>query len=327
MADIHTWQSSVDGAPADYSTAANQVWSALFNALQAFLAAGWTLAGSCDSAAGAMDGVDRLGDGTFDAADWVRAAWNAGHTWFVVESPGHDYWVCFDVANDQDPSSVTVFVFVSHMPFTVNATNATWRPTSALVQQVSGGDALNKNQVTDGTFALPFRFNFIWSDTGDILMWTHKQGSLTPYWAFGAFKLADLDPTLGDQYPWVAYTYGYNANNPFLLSRLGDYLQWAGRSGGGASVDLAPAYETSRDGFGLNTIQASGGQWRRRYLAQPIHLWVLSSGVQDYKGALPDIEWCSANAKAGLGDTSADPTRRAMWNVWLPGMAAAAPSF
>lgn len=61
----------------------------------------WTVEGSCDGVAGALDGVDRL-TGTlpnsYDSSKWVHAASGSAHSWIVLKSPNSlgPIYMCID---------------------------------------------------------------------------------------------------------------------------------------------------------------------------------------------------------------------------------------
>lgn len=320
MADILTWASDLDNAPNDISTSLLMSKSMLFQIFMMLKGAGWTVVGSCaPDDAGAnwtagMDGVDRLGD-VWSPLRWVAAAPGTNHTWFVLYHATLGHSICVDL-NSVNAAYPAIFV-VAKTAFVATANPLlTYRPASVDEWLMT----TTSHTLHDGVLVTN-RIHMIYATRGDFLIWTSKSGTILNNTCLGLFKLEDLDPVVGDNYPVVSYSV-WSASTALLTSTLTNATAWRGRTGGGY---LSGLKGDTLDNFAYWPV--GGGQWRKTFPSIPIVIWVDDNGRNwgDYKGILPDITHGPLQANGAPMDSPV--TRRIVGNMWLPGMPIAGPTY
>lgn len=301
-----TWQFNVNNSiPAQGSNllTMRRVMRLLVNALVGFALAPWTVRGSSDSVAAAMDATNRW------VADTNLVWAGAGvHSWIVLRQTGISatFEVCIDLFSST-PGNATILV--STVGFTGGTTSA--RPTAtdevALITGQQWCDNLDIGHVLD-----------VWQSTDGQCTRVAILSQSTNLVGFFLFD-RPLDPVTGWTNPWVATVRGIASGACFTLAT--HYAQAAcnGRRTTTMSLYLtAEAYNSSAVPLTTaigNVVNEISNEWDLPAMG----IVCITSGNRGRHGGLADIWWKPEGI--AHGDTGPNDISRqflALGGMFLP---------
>jgi hypothetical protein len=201
----------------------------------------WSIAGTGNGSAGAMDAVDRINLVTFTAANWTNGTAGNPHTWACLHAPASGFGpnppyllVSWSSASG---TNYARFAFCKTAP---TGGSSTADPTTT-----DATSALDK-PLNDGT--LNYVFSAKLSTLGDLEAYAQKTGSGQAFFACCLWYLAQANAA--DTMPYGLYA-EYNASAPGVISANGIRASsnWAARY-----TDNSGANATSASNFAAKTI-------------------------------------------------------------------------
>lgn len=284
----------------------------LFRIKQWFLAAGWTITRSCDSAnAGAAgDGIDRW----VTSANIIAAASGVAHSWIIFQSPVAPR--IFFLIDCVDASAATPDAAVSAQhssDFTTGGTT-TARPTA------TGEMSIATHQILSSTSVVPRTFHGWRDDQGTIAITGITNGQGSPYDGILITRLANGESNIERPW-WVSWTSSTtNPGGAFLSTSAGLFSTTVGRTWavGGVSNNSPRLISCATEA----TLWVSGASNANVNLADfPIDLMQNSATLGGYSGRFIDIRATAQLTASGVSQAPQDPdavVRKAVGNLWLP---------
>src|SRR5688572_27164215 len=203
VATVRTW-----GHDLNYSlvggTLLLQYQDFWFRAIQFYLAAGYSVTRSSDSAAAgaAGDGVNRI----ITSANIVPNSSGLAHSWIILQSPAgaSRMWILLDFLDASPATPDQINIYMAGSDFATGG-SITARPTSALETSAFAGA-----QCLSSTSVVPRRFHGWRSDVGDLVINGVTDGQGSPYWGLILAQLAEGESNLLQ--PWYGYAFNSTGN-------------------------------------------------------------------------------------------------------------------
>jgi hypothetical protein len=321
MSRNRTWYTDMNVAASDVSTAARATISSAYafkemlkgtvtgtNGWEGAAPAGslWTHQSSCDSVTTtttAGNANDLLGNGTFNAAQWVRStAHTIAHSWGVYKNAGSTMWILLSLVGANDATCISLYA--STTAFTGGS--PTVRPTATKEWVCWSNPAFSAQSLTDiqqftDGLAVGYRFHMCKDANGEFYFAASKNGSNAFLGLFGfVSRLKCPTADLGKYCtPWLYSATGIvgfatnNTTGTAIMGRTsGDSAQaqlvlpmlTVGNNGNGA------AFQSS---FAAADYDGKAALLEQIALANPSASYV-------YRGVLPDLHVILPAVAAGL---------------------------
>lgn len=287
MAYERTWQFSFNNAYTPSSgldLTRYQMWAlkAMIKGELGGLTSGlWTCAGSSDSVAAGMDGVDRWLS-SYDGTKIVRGATGNIHSWIVLQSPtmnGCTFYICIDFNGGTDPYATTL---MSKAPFTGGS--VTTRP-SSVDEWHLGVSAIAVAAWNSGSTELHM-FNLCLSTLGDFVWFVVQAGTAVAQLVVSCIAPTGCIPT--DLYPiWAMKRYSGSTSVGGLSG-----IQLAGITGSSAFATRTAAGSVGWVQFPLAITIATNGVVDSLLGSQiDLPCWVVVTNGTTWhtRGRLPDM--------------------------------------
>lgn len=244
----------------------------------------WTVEGSSDGVTGAMDNVDRLGVGTFNASKYIVAADGVNHSWICLKSPAA-MGPLYMVINGPLTADEVTLSFSTSAP---TAGTAAYAPVSA-VGWSQNFNGTSRSQVNVGSTNAQ-RMHLTRNAAGSFYMLTSRNGSGWFHTLFACVKLADA--VSNDQCPYTTF-FGFRDDakigdwyNTFASGNCGAYSRTYNL---GAQTFNMPCGQVQ--GFlGLNGTDGTlnAGNTDGSQSALPMYTAYFNSPYSGLKGRWPD---------------------------------------
>lgn len=312
VATLRVWNHDLNYAIVG-ATLLAQYQDFIFRIKQWYLAAGWTITRSCDSAAAGSvgDGVDRW----IASTNIVVAAAGTAHSWIIFQSPAGTsrIFALIDCADATPATPDTISYVEAPTDFGVAGTTLN-RPTNA--QE----NAITNVTILSSTSVVPRTFHGWRDDQGSLFITGITNGQGSPYMGLAVAKLQFGEPALIQ--PWFS-SLRVSTTNPggAFSSALGGAFfgaTWRAFATGGAPVTdgrvVSPASET-----GLWVAGVSNANSRLADFA--IDGMANSATLGGYFGRFIDVRLAGALTPSGASQAPQDPdaiVRKAIGSLWLP---------
>jgi hypothetical protein len=275
--------------------------------------AGWTCAGSSDSATAAMDSTDRWGS-TFNAA---KIVWNnptVAHSWIVLQSPndiggsGNGTYQLLLACESDDV--YTVSVYVSKSGFTGGSTTA--RPTATDEVTVNAIGSYYASDLTADN-----RMSMTRTSNGAFYVyWWNPGTSFVPTF-FGC-----VDPiSLKSAVQWRLFgLWSYAGTSPGVVPASGSAATVFARAYDATSAAAHNIFiPCSRDGLTFWSDIAGTDPADSKYDALPAHIFCTDTTYRGYRGKVPDAYLPQAGASTGdVTPSTGSPERVLLSGYWIP---------
>lgn len=275
----------------------------------------WTVVGSCNGTAAAMDGVDRWGT-TFNAAALVYNYPGSNHSWIVLRNAALGYDICMDLGSPT-PADINIIATPSSTPF-VGGT-AAYRPeTPGNTEEFNiFNGATTGNWLSDVNTGGTVYSTFTTADNGEFWIAFHRVGR--GYFHTSVMLWKGINGRAGDTRNiwWLRATQDANRGafqliSGFSVSRR-SYTNNPLSSGG----LITPSFGgTTYVGTGTTDIETG------EYMLIPTYLMQLGDSAQSvaslWCGQLSDIYWTGAATVGGSYPLIGTQTRVILGDFLVP---------